>query len=196
MKKILKNLAIKVYYGNSFFRKGIRFGQNLYIRERAHIVGGGNVNIGNNSSISFDARIMCFENIAGIKLNPKLTIGNNVFIGRNVTLSCSNKIEIGDDSLITGYCFICDSEHGMDPECGKRYEIQPMITKETKIGKNVFLGEKSIILPGVSIGDNCIVGAGSVVTKSFGEYCMLAGNPAKCIKKYNLTSHEWEKVNE
>lgn len=54
---------------------------------------------------------------------------------------------------------------------------------DTHIGKNCFIGGRSIILPGVSIGDECVVGAGSVVTKDVPPNCAVAGNPAKVIKE-------------
>lgn len=53
----------------------------------------------------------------------------------------------------------------------------------TRIGKNCFIGGRSLILPGVEIGDNCVVGAGSVVTKSVPPRCIVAGNPARIIRE-------------
>lgn len=53
----------------------------------------------------------------------------------------------------------------------------------TRIGKNCFIGGRSMILPGVEIGDNCVVGAGSVVTKSIPPRCLVAGNPARIIRE-------------
>ena len=50
-----------------------------------------------------------------------------------------------------------------------------------KIGRNVWIGDKATILPDVSIGNNCIIGANSVVTKSFPDNCVIAGNPAKIL---------------
>ena len=193
MKQLIKNLLFNVYFGNSLFRKGVHFGKGSYIREHAQIGGGRHITLGSHTRISPYARLMCFERISGEKLDPKLIIGDNVFIGRNITISCSNHVEIGNDCLITGYCFICDSEHGMDPNCGMRYEQQKMIRKTTIIGNNVFLGEKVIVLPGVSLGNNCIVGAGSVVKDSFPDNCMIVGNPARCVKRYCNESKTWEK---
>lgn len=195
MKELIKKMIITILFGNPLFRKGVTFGHNSYIREHSQIGGGKHIVLGNHTRISPYARLMCFTKISGENLNPKLTIGDNVFIGRNCTISCSETVEIGDDCLITGYVFICDSEHGMNPEFGERYEKQPMIRKKTIIGKNVFIGEKAMIMPGVSIGDNCIVGAGSVVKKSFPNDCMIVGNPAKCIKTYNYFTHQWERTN-
>lgn len=194
MKKFIKNMAIKCWFGNSMLRKGVTFGKDSYIREHAQIGGGHHITLGTHSRISQYSRLMCFEKISGEELNPQLTIGDNCFFGRNLTISCSNRVEIGNDCLITGYVFICDSEHGMDPECGKRYETQPMIRKTTKIGNNVFIGEKAMIMPGVTIGNNCIIGAGSIVKKSFPDNCMIVGNPAKCVKKYNYKVHQWERI--
>jgi acetyltransferase-like isoleucine patch superfamily enzyme len=53
----------------------------------------------------------------------------------------------------------------------------------TRVGKNCFIGGRSLILPGVEIGDNCVVGAGSVVTKSVPPRCVVAGNPAKILRE-------------
>ena len=64
----------------------------------------------------------------------------------------------------------------------------------TKIEKGCWIGEKVSILPGVTLGDRCIVAAGSVVTHSFPEKTMIAGIPARAIKKYNEEEHLWKKV--
>lgn len=53
----------------------------------------------------------------------------------------------------------------------------------TRIGRNCFIGGRSLILPGVEIGDNCVVGAGSIVTKSVPPRCVVAGNPAKILRE-------------
>lgn len=82
----------------------------------------------------------------------------------------------------------------MNPSSSLSYECQKMIVKETIIGENCFIGEKSIILPGVILGNNVIVAAGSVVTKSFDDNVLIGGNPAKIIKKYNFEKKTWERV--
>ncbi|MBN2669257.1 MAG: acyltransferase [Bacteroidales bacterium] len=56
---------------------------------------------------------------------------------------------------------------------------------DTKIGDNVFIGTHAIIMPGITIGNNCIIGAGSVVTKDVGDFSIVAGNPAKLIRTDN-----------
>ena len=68
--------------------------------------------------------------------------------------------------------------HDMNPY--KRADIHP---KPIHIGKRVWIGSGAIVLPGVTIGDNSVIGAGSVVTKDVPADCVYAGNPAKLIKK-------------
>ncbi len=62
------------------------------------------------------------------------------------------------------------------------HDMSRLLHKDVVIGKNCFIGCNSIILPGVTIGDSVIVGSGSVVTKSFGDNVLVAGNPAKVVK--------------
>lgn len=61
------------------------------------------------------------------------------------------------------------------------HDMTRNLRRHTRIGKNCFIGGRSLILPGVTIGDSCIVGAGSVVTKSVPSNTIVAGNPAKVI---------------
>lgn len=66
------------------------------------------------------------------------------------------------------------------------HDMTRNLRMDTRIGTHCFIGGKSLILPGVEIGDHCIVGAGSVVTKSVPSGCIVAGNPAKIIRR-NMT---------
>ena len=110
--------------------------------------------------------------------------GKNIIIGKNVFINACRRfqdqggIEIGDGSLIGHNTTIATLNHDFNPE--KRANINP---KPVKIGKNVWIGSDSTILPGVEIGDGAIVGAGSVVTKSVPKNTIVAGNPAKIIRK-------------
>ena len=92
--------------------------------------------------------------------------------------------------MIASDVFISDYNHSHNI-AGKYTDIS---SKPVIIGKNCWIGEKVIILPGVTIGCNSIVGAGSVVTKDIAPNCIAVGNPAKVIKKYDSKNNEWVKL--
>ena len=114
--------------------------------------------------------------------------GAEIYIGKNTRIhgSCIHafkKIHIGNDCLIAANCQIFDS-NGHHSSANQRHTSNGE-AKEIKIGDNVWIGANSIILPGVSIGSNSIIAAGSVVNKSIPGEHIAGGNPAKSIKRIN-----------
>lgn len=77
------------------------------------------------------------------------------------------------------------------PDEKSNYLSQPLETKPVTIGRNCWIGARVIILPGVTIGNFSIIGAGSVVTKDIPEYSIAVGNPAHVIKKWDPDSKAW-----
>lgn len=108
-----------------------------------------------------------------------------VCLNRNVHIGCINRITIGQGTLIGSNVLITDHSHGE-----KEYELspsyRPLYSKgPVEIGKNVWIGENVCILPDVTIGDNCIIGAGSIVTRSIPENSIAVGNPARVVKQFS-----------
>lgn len=112
-----------------------------------------------------------------------LTIGNRVGISQTA-LICHEKITIGDDVKIGGGTRIYDTDfHSLDPNLRKGPDdTKYKACAPVEIREGAFLGANSIILKGVTIGKNAIVGAGSIVTKSIPDNEIWAGNPAKFIR--------------
>ena len=111
-------------------------------------------------------------------------------------------VRIGNNVLIASKCFISDTSHGTyrgstpDSPQSKPNE-RTLITEPVVIGNNVWIGENVVILSGSRIGDGCIIGANSLIPgKAFSEPCILAGSPAKIIKRWNETTKTWVKEKE
>ena len=107
-----------------------------------------------------------------------IKIGKRVFINAGCQFQDQGGIEIGDDVLIGPQTIIATLNHDPDPE--KR---GGMFAKSVKIGNKVWLGARVTICPGVTIGEGAIVGAGAVVTKDVPPRTVVAGVPAKVIKR-------------
>lgn len=119
-----------------------------------------------------------------VRENAILSIGNNVGIS-DVTITCYQKIIIGNNIIIGVGSQIRDTDnHSLNPN--DRLNGLDWINKKTEpitIKDNVFIGAHCFVLKGVTIGENAIIGAGSVVTKDIEKNEIWAGNPAKFIKK-------------
>ncbi|MDM8159650.1 sugar O-acetyltransferase [Labilibaculum sp. K2S] len=120
-------------------------------------------------------------------------VGSNVVININCTFVDCNKIEIGNNVLIASNVQIYTATHSTDInerlvadwDPGSELPFFRTYALPVKIEDNVWIGGGVIILPGVTIGKNSVIGAGSVVTKSIPEDCVAVGNPCKIIRKIN-----------
>lgn len=179
--KIKRNMTFLFGLGYKKFGKKSVIDQPLYIRNKKYIT------IGDKVCIHQGSRIECYDGY-----DANLIIGNNVGIGYNFQCLVTGNCIIGNNTLIASNVLIATENHGTNPKL--LYSEQKLISKDVNIGENCWVGEKTIILPGVTLGNNVIVGAGAVVTKSFEDNCIIAGNPAKCIKKYDEKVQEWKKI--
>lgn len=188
MKKILKRTYMLIFHPVLFFCFTINNG--FLVRRNPDIKNKRKMQLGRNVRIGNDVRI----NIYSKKKEKELFIGEGCYIGNRCTFLVGGKMEIGRDVLIASDVAIVSENHSINPEIPIEYKHQELCFEPVKIGDGCWIGEKVIILPGVSIGNKSIIGAGSVVTKDVPEYCIAVGNPAKVIKKYNFSNSTWEKV--
>lgn len=110
------------------------------------------------------------------------TVGDNFFLNVNCKLMDSGKITIGDNVFIAPNVCIITEEHAMDTA----QRIQGLeYTHPVTIGDNVWICAGVLVLPGVTIGANSVIGAGSVVTKDIPPDSLAVGNPCRVIRKVN-----------
>lgn len=107
-----------------------------------------------------------------------IRIGKNVFINFGCTFMDRGGITIGDNAFIAPNVSLITENHGLPAD--KR---RTLVSRPITIGNNVWIGTSAIVLQGVTIGDNAVVGAGSVVTHDVPPNTVVAGNPARIIKK-------------
>ena len=114
---------------------------------------------------------------AWIQIPWHLTMHHRACLGERSVAYSLGKIKILEGATVAQEAYLCTGTHDFnDPSL-------QLITKPITIGKNSFIGARAMILPGVSIGDQAIVGAMSVVSKDVPDHHIVAGNPAKILEK-------------
>ena len=134
--------------------------------------GKGHIEIGDNVKIE---RFCILRTCGG-----RIKIGNRCRIGYFCVMHACGSITIGDDVMLSPEVHIYAQNHGMKKN--KLIARQKQTRKGVVINNDVWIGAKSIILDGVTIGVGSVIGAGSIVTKNIPEYEIWAGNPARKIK--------------
>jgi len=116
----------------------------------------------------------------GAEFSSDVSLGDNSGIGVNALIASG--VTIGDDVMMGHECMIYTNNHGMLDNGVPMWKQKSTAVAPVVIGNNCWIGGRVIILPGVHLGDGCVVGAGSVVTKSFAANSVIAGNPARFIR--------------
>lgn len=147
--------------------------------------------IGKETAIYPDAYISTVKEWAGFRYTPEIKIGDGVYIGRHLFIAAIDSVIIDNGCVLSEYVYITDHAHGLHPERGPIMKQRLESKGPVRIGRHCFLGFRASIMPGVTLGDHCVVGANSVVTRSFPAYSMVAGCPAKVVKVFSLESGAW-----
>ncbi len=170
------------WYKFKYSFRGHRFscGKNLLVKDLFVFSGAGSVHLGNNIYIKggpYRNNILeTFSSAANI------TIGNHSFLN-GVKMHCLSRIEVGKRCIFANARISDHDPHSVYPN---RWNLSvPLITKPVIIEDNVWVCMESIVLKGVRIGKNSVVAAGAVVTKDVPDNCVVAGNPARIVKRFS-----------
>ncbi|KAF2836839.1 acetyltransferase, CysE/LacA/LpxA/NodL family [Patellaria atrata CBS 101060] len=117
-----------------------------------------------------------------IDYGTNVRVGPGVFLNFNTTILDTCLVSIGARTLVGPNVSFFSGTHPLDPEL-RNGTKGPELGKEIHIGEDCWIGGNVIILPGVRLGRGVVVGAGSVVTKSVEDLCVVAGNPARVIRR-------------
>ena len=114
--------------------------------------------------------------------------GNNVYANFNLTLLDDTDIFVGDNVMFGPNVIIATAGHPVDPPLREKVA---QFNIPVRIGKNVWIGAGAIVLPGVTIGDHSVIGAGSVVTKDIPPNVVAVGNPCRVLREINDRDKEY-----
>ncbi|HOV08153.1 MAG TPA: acyltransferase [Spirochaetota bacterium] len=144
------------------------------------VVYGPNIHLGKNCVIvGADGFRTTLTTVSYNGHQGSIKIGDNVLIMNGVRVSSASEIVIGDDCMLANFCYIMDADwHDIYDRTSSPGKTAPVILE-----RGVWVGDSAIICKGVRIGENSIIGAGSVVRKDVPPNCVVIGNPARVVKK-------------
>ncbi len=177
--------------------------KNLRIEFPSRIVNAGYVLMGDDVSLGPGCMINAIRRYPGKFMqglpeeteiqtfSPTIRIGNRVSATGYVSITATHSVIIEDDVLLASHIFISDHSHGND-RTDIPYKYQPLTGfGEVVVGAGSWIGEHAVIMPGVRIGANAIIGANSVVTRDVPARAIVAGAPARVIRQWSDERSEW-----
>lgn len=168
-----------------------QLGSKSYLRSPMRLAGRKNIFIGANTYIGYKAWL-AGDAVSG-NGTCRLEIGANVAIGNFNHIYAIKSIIIEDGVLTADKVYISDNLHVYDDINVPIKQQGVKFAGNVVIGAGSWIGENACII-GVQIGKNCVIGANAVVTKDIPDYCIVAGVPAKIIKRYCSSTGLWKKT--
>jgi acetyltransferase-like isoleucine patch superfamily enzyme len=179
-------LRKKIYSG--WISRGFKsFGQQSTLYGVRTLIGAQYISIGNFCSIGNNAILTAWSQNNNETFRPSIIIGDGCVIGNSAHITAINNITIGNNLLTGNNLLITDNAHGFIDKSTLNHPpiTRSLISKGSVIiGNNVWIGSNVSILPDVHIGNGCVIGTGSVVTKNLPDYSVVVGVPAKIIKSF------------
>jgi acetyltransferase-like isoleucine patch superfamily enzyme len=173
--------GLKSRWLNFYYRSlGVKINGYIWLRDIEIPRNYRDIEIEANCALDRGVTLLCSGELLP---HPKIFIGANTYINRNTFIDAILSLKIGRDCAIGPNCYLTDHDHGLDPNFPPLK--QPMVAQKTVIGDRVWLGANVTVLKGVTIGNDAVIGAGSVVTKDIPDGSIAVGIPAKVIKQKN-----------
>lgn len=174
--------------------------RGLYLGPGCRIIGSRFIRFGANFYVQGDLWLETVSTYRDQRFHPFIEIGDDVSISERVHISCIDRIQIGRRVLIGSGVYIGDHQHGIYSGADQtQSDVAPASRSlggggPVFIGENVWIGDNTVIVGPVSIGRGAIIGANSVIRRDVPECTIVAGSPARAIKRFNQMSGQWEKI--
>lgn len=186
MGRLLDVVASRCYA--AYIASQVKDGQGLITFGRhIRIMGGDNILLGKNVTLGYGCRIEAVKewHTTNSTFKPSIILHDHVVVAPLCHIGCTNRIEIGEYTTMGPSTLITDHTHGdtsydsltLPPRHRQLVTRGPVI-----IGRCVHIGERAVIMPGVTIGSHAVIGANTVVTKDVPPYSVCVGNPARIVK--------------
>lgn len=174
--------VLRFFYFEPLFRgqcesigRGLRMEQLPYLTGRGRLVVGDRVRLSGRPSFTFGNRLHEM---------PMIVLGEGTFIGHECSIRASDSVRIGRHCLLAGGVIVTDYDgHPLDAKRRRLGEPTPSEqVRPVTIGDDVWIGQRAIILKGVTIGSRSVIGAGAVVVRDIPPDCVAGGNPARVVR--------------
>lgn len=170
-----------------------RFGAGSAISSPAMLVGARYIEIGSRVNIWPGGRL---EALPTEFSNGKIVIGDGTCIQPYVHIGSVLRVDIGEGVLVASGVYISDHDHSFHDPQDPPITNKSVVASAVSIGDFVWLGERVMVLKGVSIGEHSVIGAGAIVTKDIPPYSVAVGAPARVIRRYSIEDRGWFPVGE
>lgn len=167
------------------------FGSRSDIKRPYLVLGGESIGIGARVWVDGGSRIEAHNSQRGTE---RILIGDDTYIGPHCHITAAKSVKIGRGVLIASRVYITDHDHDFSNPLEQMRSHRRLLVAPVIIHDNAWLGEGVMILKGVEIGANSVIGAGSVVTKPVPANSVAVGNPARVIRYYDVEQRQWNGV--
>lgn len=183
-------LKTQIIYGLRFKSIGgwSSFNKKLFMTYRV-------ISLGKRVTIGPHARIEGIYHWNKNKYNPHIIIEDGVTIQQRCHIVAASELIIGKNSMLAFDVMITDTDHGYSV-IGIPISEQDLVYSKTRIGERCFIGAGAKILAGTILGEQCVVGSNAVVRGKFPAFCVIAGSPARVLKRYDEKSESWRRTDE
>lgn len=189
--KFLARICTLVYFRKKFKH----FGSHSFVSPFVVITNLDCISIGRGTRICKGVEMYAISSYQDQCFSPEISIGDDVRIGRNCVIAATAHLSIGNQTTVGNCAYIAGGRHAYE-DTTQGVLTQPLVEGSVKIGQRVWIGHGAFIasVGDIEIGDNVVIAANSVVTKSVPSFTVVAGVPAKAVKRYDERERAWVRV--